>query len=152
MTLPPYVMLIDDDTDDLEMLSEALRKNGIRTSSFESGRKAVSYLSLLSGNNILPGMIILDYNMPENNGQEILTMLKKDAVMKNIPVIMYSTGISMASSKELETIGALFCFPKSSNFPDFTKQVEKFTKLAYSFPDNHSCILAEKLTKTLHHN
>ncbi|MGZ5135726.1 MAG: response regulator [Flavitalea sp.] len=152
MPVPPYVLLIDDDTDDLEMLSEALQGKGIRTSSFESGKQAVLYLNKLSEINDLPGMIIMDYNMPENNGQEILILLKKELVTRNIPVIMYSTGLSVASSKQLEELGALHCFAKSSNYPDFTLQLEKFTRLAYSFPGNHSSVLAELMVAPLHRN
>ncbi len=152
MPAPPYVLLIDDDKDDLDMLSEALQGKGIRTSSFESGKNAVYYLGMLSANNDLPGMIIMDYNMPGNNGQEILVLLKNDRVTCSIPVIMYSTGLTEASSKQLEALGALYCFTKSASMPEFTLQIEKFSRMAFSFSGNHSCLLAEKMVNTLHHN
>ena len=134
------------------MLSEALQGIGIRTSSFESGKNAVYYLGMLSENNDMPGMIIMDYNMPGNNGEEILVLLKNDRLTRNIPVIMYSTGISEVSSKQLEALGALHCFIKSSSYPEFTLQIEKFSRMAFSYPGNHSCLLAQKMVHTLHKN
>jgi len=72
----PYVMLIDDDEDDLELMSSSLELAGIRIKNFNSGIKALFYLSLLSSDMDLPSLIIMDYNMPKSNGQQILLLLK----------------------------------------------------------------------------
>ena len=94
MTEPTtYIILIDDDEDDLEMISAGLEMKGLKVKTFDSSAKALSYLTLLSSNSKLPSLIILDYNMPKKNGQQVLHAVKDNRVTKNIAVIMYSTGI-----------------------------------------------------------
>ena len=49
-----------------------------------------------------PNLILLDLNMPKINGLEALTEMKADPVIKQIPVIVYS------SSKESEDVDACY--------------------------------------------
>ena len=66
MTEPTtYILLIDDDEDDLEMISAGLELKGLNVKTFDSSAKALSYLTLLSTYSNLPSLIILDYNMPK---------------------------------------------------------------------------------------
>ena len=128
----PYVMLIDDDEDDLELMSSSLELAGIRIKNFNSGIKALFYLSLLSSDMDLPSLIIMDYNMPKSNGQQILLLLKSRKELENIPVVMYSTLFSDDHKKKLYDLGALHCFIKPWAFRDFIQQVDIFRNLAYS--------------------
>jgi response regulator RpfG family c-di-GMP phosphodiesterase len=129
----PYILLIDDDEDDLEMLSSALEKKGIKVKTFDSSVKAVFYLSLMSGNRELPSFIIMDYNMPRKNGYEVLLLLKNNIDTAQIPVVIYSTGINNILKISLSEAGALNCFSKPWSHQEFTSQVEIFQSLSYSF-------------------
>ena len=129
----PYILLIDDDEDDLEILSTGLRKKGIRIKTFDSSTKALFYLTLISGNQQLPSLIILDYNMPKKNGYEVLLSIKKNNDTKDIPVVIYSTSISDLSRQQLSDAGALECFAKSLNCKDFDINVQKFQEIALPF-------------------
>ena len=129
----PYILLIDDDEDDLEMLSSSLEGLGVKTRSFESGEKALFYLQLISDTAKLPVMVILDYNMPGMNGQQILISIKTNNVTKDIPVVMYSTCIPFFTKKAQLDLGALNCYIKPFSYIDFTTQVGIFKDLAYSF-------------------
>ena len=91
--LPPYILLIDDDEDDLEMLSSELEKKGIKVKTFDSSTKALFYLTLVSGNMELPSLIIMDYNMPARNGYDVLLSIKNNNETKYIAVVFYSTDI-----------------------------------------------------------
>jgi CheY-like chemotaxis protein len=59
----------------------------------ENGELAVHYLSSIRANYDLPkpDIILLDMNMPGMNGYEVLKRLKSDAVLKVIPVIMFTS-------------------------------------------------------------
>jgi len=61
---------------------------------------------LLRTTDQLPHFILLDINMPCVDGRECLKQLKKDARLKQIPVIMYSTSFSEESIKEFLILGA----------------------------------------------
>jgi len=67
----------------------------------DNGRKA---LDVLGGNWV--DAVILDINMPEMNGLELLKWMNEDAVMKNIPVVMMTTEASEAHMKAAFELGA----------------------------------------------
>jgi CheY-like chemotaxis protein len=127
----PYILLIDDDEDDLEMFSSPLEKKGISVKTFDSSTKALFYLTLMSGNVELPSLIIMDYNMPKKNGQQALSLIKSNADTKDIPVVMYSTGMSGTLKMQLLEAGALDCFDKPWTRQELNTQIEKFYELAY---------------------
>jgi len=128
----PYVILIDDDEDDLELMSSSLELAGIRIKIFNSGIKALIYFSLLSSDMDLPSLIIMDYNMPKSNGHQILLLLKSRKDLKNIPVVMYSTLFTDDRKKQLYDLGALDCFIKPWAYHGLIKQAGIFRNLAYS--------------------
>jgi DNA-binding response OmpR family regulator len=125
-----YILLVDDDEEDLEMISSGLEMKGLKVKTLDSSAKALSYLTLLSSNSNLPSLIILDYNMPKNNGQQILCAVKENRVTKNIAVVMYSSGMSAILKIQLLTAGALDCFDKPWSLHDLDCQLEKFQQLA----------------------
>ena len=128
----PYVMLIDDDEDDLEMMSSSLELAGIRIKNFNSGIKALFYLSLLSSDMELPSLIIMDYNMPMKNGYQVLLLLKENRETRDIPVVLYSTSMSGSLKELLSAAGALASFSKPWNYEEFTTQVEMIQELLYA--------------------
>ena len=54
-----------------------------------NGEEAVKYLS----DNTLekPDLILLDLNMPRMNGVEFLKIIKRDSILRSIPVVMFTT-------------------------------------------------------------
>ena len=67
----------------------------------DNGRKA---LDILGGSWV--DAVILDINMPEMNGLELLKRMSEDAVMKNIPVVMMTTEASEEHMKTAFELGA----------------------------------------------
>ncbi|HWI91549.1 MAG TPA: response regulator [Flavisolibacter sp.] len=132
----PYILLIDDDEDDIEMFSSGLEKKGIKVKTFDSSTKALFYLTLMSGNVDLPSLIIMDYNMPVKNGQQVLSLIKNNADTKDITVVMYSTSMSGTLKMQLLEAGALDCFDKPWTRQELNTQIEKFYELAYSSISN----------------
>lgn len=128
----PYVIIIDDDQDDREILSASLELLGIYTKSFDSGVKALSYLHLVTDSSELPTLIISDYNMPCMNGQQVLLSIKTNNATKNIPVVMFSTHLPQFVKKNHLALGALRCFNKPNSYLEFNAQVGVFKDLAYS--------------------
>jgi response regulator RpfG family c-di-GMP phosphodiesterase len=129
----PYILLIDDDEDDLQLLSSALVEKAIIVKTFLSSSKAIFYLSLMSGNRELPSLIIMDYNMPVKNGYQVLQLLKANKNTSHIPVVLYSTTLSDELRKRLSAAGVLACFVKPWTSQEFNRQVEVFQELAFSF-------------------
>jgi CheY-like chemotaxis protein len=128
----PSIILIDDDEDDRQMLSSALQLHGCSVRTFDAGDRAIEALKLLKHAQDVPSLIILDYNMPGMNGEEVLRILKEEQLIKDVPVIVYSTGLSSLFEKALLNRGAYRGMVKSWSYKEFTEQVLEFKAIACS--------------------
>jgi CheY-like chemotaxis protein len=81
--------------DDQEFLQEAIKAidDSIHLVSFSTGVKFMNALSAIADEE-LPDLIVLDYNIPELNGAEILEQLSKQERYTTIPKIVWSTSDS----------------------------------------------------------
>ena len=72
----PYILLVDDDPDDLMLLSEALfsADNSIELKEAGDGRAALNFLRSLNNKATHPCLIVLDINMPVLDGRELLAI------------------------------------------------------------------------------
>lgn len=129
----PFILLIDDDEDDLEMLSSLLKRSDIRIKTFTSGEWAIFYLHLHPGSSNRPSLIILDYNMPGLNGEQVLALIKGNEDTKHIPVVIYSTDKTLAYKKSLNQLGAFKSVTKPFTYSELTLQAELFKDLVFSF-------------------
>jgi CheY-like chemotaxis protein len=102
-------LVIDDDTDDRELFTEALASVDpvIVCDQATDGAEALKWLTTNAIDQ--PDIIFLDINMPVMNGWQFLTRLKKDDVYKHIPVIVYSTSSTLKDKRIADDLGAL-CF------------------------------------------
>ncbi len=79
------ILIAEDDSDTREVLDVLLTKAGHEVFMAEVGDMAVMQASVL-----LPGLILLDINMPELDGFEVLERLKSDHETAEIPVVVVS--------------------------------------------------------------
>lgn len=86
------VLCIDDDDDDREIITGiiSLIDPSLKVVHSEDGLEAIEYLSH-SKNSALPCLIILDINMPRMDGKQTLAEIKKDEVLKSVPIVIFST-------------------------------------------------------------
>jgi CheY-like chemotaxis protein len=108
------ILQIDDDYDDCDFFLEALRE--VSEASYTSIHNPVQALQLLDNKVIEPDLIFLDINMPYMNGIDVLTEIKKKDVLKNIPVIIFSTSIPFEIKNKIKTLGAMDCLIKPNEF------------------------------------
>ncbi len=79
------ILVVDDDHEIRQLLSEHLEKLGYHPVTAASGEEALSLVHKLR-----PDAITLDVMMPDMDGWAVLTQLKSDAELMRIPVIMLS--------------------------------------------------------------
>ena len=135
MDYNPHIMLIDDDGDDLEMLSSILEQKDVCVKSFQSPMKALVYLECLAGIAELPSLIIVDYNMPQKNGYQVLLSIKENNNTKDIPVVIHSTNMTNLLKKQLSDAGAFGCFSKPWTYRELAAQAEMFQDLYIHFKE-----------------
>lgn len=92
------ILVADDDPDDRQMLKEALEENRLSNDLHfvSDGEELMDYLNRRNKfenvkDSPLPGLILLDLNMPKKDGRECLNEIKTDARFKAIPVIVLTT-------------------------------------------------------------
>ena len=102
-----FIFLAEDDIDDQELLIEAfshLDKN-IAVKAVNNGRKALSFLESLPAGKV-PCLIVLDYNLPELSGAEILERLGKSRRFDDITKVVWSTSNSPVYESVCIELGA----------------------------------------------
>ena len=89
------ILLVEDDHDDVELLTEALDENDVTDTInvFNDGGLASEYFEKCDTN---PDIIILDFNLPRVHGRELLKQVRSTPVFKNIPVLILTTSSAQA--------------------------------------------------------
>src|SRR5687768_12163884 len=91
----PFIFLAEDDVDDQELLVEAFAQldKTISITAVNNGKKALSFLEDLAPEKN-PCLIVLDYNLPELSGAEILQRLNKMNRFEDVTKVVWSTSNS----------------------------------------------------------
>lgn len=116
---PARILIADDDAEDLELMEEVIREVAPATEllKFSNGRMAQQYLES-AATSALPGLVILDYNMPELNGAEVLLYMQNQDRLNTIPRVVLSTSSSSYSRRECLANGAREYIVKPDNIND----------------------------------
>lgn len=123
------LLLIDDDAIDRELFIDAINIVGqdYEVSEAGNGQAGLDYLhSALT----LPNLIILDLNMPIKDGRDTLKDLKKDPLLKSIPVCIMSTSGAHFDVQFAYDEGASLFFVKPLEFQEL---IEMLTSLLTLF-------------------
>ncbi|MBL7913031.1 MAG: response regulator [Bacteroidia bacterium] len=108
-----HLLLADDDTDDRFFFDKALKVLPISSdlNTVEDGAKLMVYLA--ENSTQLPDVLFLDLNMPRKNGSECLEEIKRNPLLKDLPVIIYSTSLHEDVADVLYKNGAHYYIRKS---------------------------------------
>ena len=113
------ILIIDDDSDDVEILSDAFTKSGVESVHYvHSAMDAFIYLEDLT-TELLPKLIVTDLYLPGITGLEFLTDLKQMERYTQIPVIVLSTIKSNAEIERYKQMGALDYLKKPSSYEEY---------------------------------
>lgn len=128
---PLSVMLVDDDEDALVLTRHLVEKAepSATVIAMQSARAAMGYLLRAShpvdGAMIMPAVILLDLNMPEMNGLELLRWIRHNRALAGLKVVMLSSseaGSDIKKANELGAHGYLIKYPNVSCLASLLKQ------------------------------
>ena len=92
------IVLADDDPDDRQLTEEAFSENRLvnQLHCVEDGEQLMDYLHRRGQyenlrEEALPGLILLDLNMPRKDGREALKEIKADPALRRIPIVILTT-------------------------------------------------------------
>jgi CheY-like chemotaxis protein len=116
------VLLIDDDVDEHEVFSSALKNYNkniicITANSWAESDTLLKYFR--------PDVVFIDMNMPITNGIDSLKKIKEIPDLKNARLYVYSAGLYAAHEKEALQLGALGWIKKPSDVKGYEMLFKK---------------------------
>ncbi len=116
------ILLVDDDIFSLEVLREVLIRAGYEAVSAESGYEALEIVRAESIN-----LAILDFNLPDTTGSELLQQIKQ--FQPSMPVIIMSANTSQSVKFDVFEAGAYTFIPKPMDLPQLLRFVARALNL-----------------------
>ena len=119
MALAPFILIVDDERDLVELVGYNLRKAGYDIAVAFSGRQALDSVARRA-----PDLILLDVMLPELSGTEVASRIRSNPQTASIPIIMLT-----AKSEEVDqivglTVGADDYIPKPFSMKVLTARVQ----------------------------
>ncbi len=117
------IVLVDDDSMEYILLKQYLKKSSLTNELiyFQKLPKFFDFLELVKSNNVpYPAVILLDLNMPETTGYEVLKNIRSKTAFKKIPVIIvFSNSSSNADISLALKNGANRYITKPKNMSEY---------------------------------
>ena len=127
------LLYIDDDPEDREFFSEAVRHidPAITCHTAKDGAEGLKDLDDMI---VMPDFIFLDVNMPVMNGKQFLIEIKQRPRLRSIPVVIYSTTNYPAERGDFLNLGAYKVLAKPSSLSMISDLISAV--LRYETPRN----------------
>jgi len=125
------ILLVEDDPDDAALTLSALKGHPFsdRIVVVHDGEEALDYLyrrrefkARFGGDPIL---VLLDLKMPKVTGLEVLKIIKADAFLRSVPVVVLSSSRELRDLVECYKHAANAYVVKPVNFSEFTKKIQQ---------------------------
>ena len=111
MSTQKKILIVDDETINLDFFDVMLSKLGFSVEKAEDGEEALAKVKRFS-----PDLILLDNIMPRMSGWELTKILKNDPKYKEIPIIMFSAMDDVKDKIEGFELGVEDYITKPFNF------------------------------------
>lgn len=132
MTGSGYILLVEDNQDDVDLTLRALKNQNIANAVevVRDGAEALDFIFARgqhAGRNPrhLPQLVLLDINLPKVSGIEVLRRLRENQLTKMVPVVMLTTSKEERDVVESYTSGANSYVQKPIDFKEFSEAVRQ---------------------------
>jgi len=116
---PPLVMIVDDESDILDMLEDMLKSGGENISVVKAQSGVVALLMI---GEFKPDLLILDIMMPGMNGFDVCQKIKSSRSTQNIKIVAISGDHGPAVKERILSAGADLFFTKPLEVVSFREQ------------------------------
>lgn len=101
------ILYVEDDEDDREFLSDAVKKAdpAVDIIIAADGQQAMDYLNKLDHEVKHPSLIVLDINLPFIDGKEVFKKIRQNSFLNAIPIIVFSSGEHPADKALFNELG-----------------------------------------------
>ena len=120
------VYMVDDDADDLEILSEAFEASGC-ASEIKCFISGIELLHLMQSRKIeIPDIIIMDHYLSANDQADMPGIIRSEKQNDNITLVVYSSSLSPVRIEQLLQRGVDLCRHKGNSMEGLKVDVEAF--------------------------
>jgi CheY-like chemotaxis protein len=123
------MLLVEDDRDDVQLLQEAMNENNIECEMevIMEGDKVMPFLNSID---VLPDIIVMDFNLPKIHGREVLISIRSSPAFTSIPVVVLTTSASPHDIQFAQQNGADKFITKPSTIHGFNSAVQAIVAMA----------------------
>jgi CheY-like chemotaxis protein len=128
------IVIVEDSEEDFAAIQRVFRRvpKDIQLVWYRDGDSAMKVLADVGGRmstgDDTPVILLLDLNLPGINGREILARIKRDVILKSVPVVIFSTSSSPKDIAFCYEQGANGYMVKPVNFTQFEKKLLLFSE------------------------
>ncbi len=128
---PVTILLVEDDAGHAVLIEKNLRRAGIanRILKLDSGRKAVDFLlkqgAYVGDDQPAPLLLLLDLNLPELDGYQVLSIIKKDDRTRTIPVVILTTTDNPHEVARCYALGCNVYITKPVEYDEFSDAIRR---------------------------
>lgn len=115
------ILIVDDDAEIVELMADVL----IRDGRFEVNTAASGYEAGISTEQFRPDLILLDYMLPDVNGNVVCQTIKNNPEFENIKIIIVSGVVKEEEIEQLLKSGAEDFIKKPFNIVELTVRIAK---------------------------
>jgi len=128
------ILLVEDDQEDAVLTLRALKRSNIKNGVFvvRDGVDALDFLFCMNKHanrdpHDMPQLILLDINLPNMDGLEVLRRVRSNERMRQTPIVMLSSSNEQQHLIESYKNGANSYVYKSTNFTQFVETMRKLS-------------------------
>ena len=131
MTTPVTIVMIEDDEGHARLIERNIRRSGVNNEimPFTDGTSAVNYLFGKDGSGLERKgqalLILLDLNLPDMTGIEILRQVKENKYLKCAPVVVLTTTDDSQEIKRCYEFGCNVYITKPVNYESFAHAIRQ---------------------------
>jgi CheY-like chemotaxis protein len=126
---PVTIVMIEDDEGHARLIERNIRRAGIsnQVRHFADGTRALAFLfegaegPLRNG----PALILLDLNLPDMNGADILARIKGEPNLKRTPVVVLTTTDDKVEIQRCYDLGCNVYITKPVNYDSFADAIRQ---------------------------
>jgi CheY-like chemotaxis protein len=122
--------MIEDDDGHARLIEKNIRRTGANNAirHFKDGTSALGFLFGEDGPNVealQPSLVLLDLNLPDMNGADILRTIKTDPMLRLTPVIILSTTDSKEEVRRCYDLGCNVYITKPLHYQSFSDAIRQ---------------------------
>ncbi|MDB5510829.1 MAG: hypothetical protein JWR08_312 [Enterovirga sp.] len=131
MTMPVTIIMIEDDEGHARLIEKNIRRAGVTNEvvPFTDGTSAVAYLLGEDGtgkvNATKPLLILLDLNLPDMTGVDILKVVKENEHLRRTPVVVLTTTDDQREIQRCYDLGCNVYITKPVNYEGFSNAIRQ---------------------------